>query len=177
MAIFNQLVDSINEQAVSFSWPGCNNVTIKMRIATEEDIHEAGVAADKLYKSADIPITMSNVEQYVAEINTQILYRVLSSAVDGSQIAPNITEFRTVLTCGAKDVLLERFEDLQAQFTPAVEVDQGKIVDTWAQAKKAPSVLQNIKSLAFSKALLEYVASLQYEQPVSSSEESASSAE
>ena len=160
MGLFEKLRAGTENRKI-IEWPGCPGAIVGLRVLNDNDYHVAGLAADNIYKAAGVKIAIENAEAYEAEIATQLLYRALSNSEDGSSVAPDITQFRTLLTKGVREKLIDEMQSWQAECSPSPgNMDEGAFDVLFARVKKnASETVQSVSDIAVLKKLIITLAS------------------
>ena len=132
-------------------WPG-TDVDVELRVLSDQDQLEAGLAADRLYRDANVDVAMPNINDYEGEKTTQLLFRAVLDPATHKQLFADITEFRKVLTRPVRDALGRALDELQQECSPPVDcMSQDEFDRLVARVKKTPeqtlSKLSNISTL------------------------------
>jgi hypothetical protein len=114
--------------------PG-TDVNIRIRVLTNQDILEASMAADDVWRISGNGVSMQNIKVYEAEKDIQHLYRACTD-LDGKPLAPNITQFRRLLTVLDKEWLIEQYNALDAECNPSVDTMTDDDFDALVEAVK-----------------------------------------
>lgn len=127
-------------------WPGTDNM-MHLRILNEEDHLQATISADKLF--GETKFSVQNIDQYNAELETQLLFRAIENPETGKQLFSNITDFRSLLTPEVKDVLADELDALHEEYSPdPFKMDEEKfdklLFDLKKNAKKTAGNVSNI---------------------------------
>ncbi len=119
---------------------------VTVRLLTNQDVLEATLAADRIFADSGVAVSMQNIKVYEAEKDVQNLYRACTDE-DGQPLAPNITEFRRLLTVVDKERLIDAYNRLDSEANPSVstmsDADFDILVET---VKKNPSSVSNVSS-------------------------------
>lgn len=129
-----------------------------MRVATKEDLAEAGFAAEARFKRRDIAVMGHNHLDFTDEKNVQILYRVLS--VDGKPVATSVDSFRALITQDELDALSEAYVVFEREHSPNFEHLTDSQVDALvAELKKKPEeIIGSVSSITTARRLLRTLA-------------------
>jgi hypothetical protein len=142
--------------------------TITIRLLTSQDVLEATLAADRVFSEAEVPVSLQNIKDYEAEKDTQRLYRACADG-DGKPLAANISEFRRLLTVAAKEKLIDRYNELEAECNPSLDTMTDAELDTLVEAvKKNPALLSKVSSIGTLRRLSRCLASLLAPSPTGS---------
>jgi hypothetical protein len=139
-------------------WPG-TDITIRIRLLTNQDILESSLAADKTFRDCGSDVSVQNIKIYEAEKDIQHLYRATSD-LDGNSLAPNIAEFRKLLTVSDKEWLIERYNALDAECNPSADTMSDEDFDFLVESvKKNPAAVSKLSSIYTLKRLARFLAS------------------
>ena len=142
----------------TIQWPGTDE-PVGLRLLTEFDYSEAGIAADRHFK--DIAIGAQNVNNYNAEIETQWLFRAVVNPDTKERLFNNIVQFKKMLTPEIKDILAEKLSEMQEKYNPnpdnMTEDEFDKFLDN---VKKNPrETVGNIQSISLARRVIISLAS------------------
>ena len=116
-------------------WPGTDDVYVRLYIANQQIINTATLAADKIFK--DVAIGLHNMEDYRAEKNVQIFYRIIKD--DSGKDICTISEFKKLLTPDIFEWLDDEHEILQEEYAPQIDQMPDSEFDKLIEAlKKKP---------------------------------------
>ena len=121
----------------------------RINVLTNQDILDASLAADTIFKAADIEVSMANIKAYEAEKAVQQLYRACRG-LDGNPLAPTITDFRKLLTVDVKEWLIDRYNELDADLNPSLYSMSDADFDTLVEAVKKNPAATALNSLSTS---------------------------
>jgi hypothetical protein len=140
-------------------WPG-TDVEVELRVLTDQDQLEAGLAADRLYRDAKIDVGMPNIQDYEAEKTTQLLFRAVLDPTTHKQLFGDIAEFRRILTKPVRDALGLALDELQQECSPPVDcMEQDEFDSLVAQVKKTPeATISSLSSISTLRKLCTYLA-------------------
>lgn len=168
----DQLLEKLKagiQNAKRLKWPG-TDVDIDIRVLSEHDHHEASMAADRIYKVADINVGVENVDNYEAERTVQLLWRAVRNPETGGHVAKNITEFRTLLTRDARNILVDELNAFERECSPSPEnLTDEQFDELFARVKKnAAETITSVSSISLAKRLIVCLAAPQQTLPADS---------
>jgi hypothetical protein len=135
-------------------WPG-SEAEVAIRVANSNDELAASTATDKYFKAEGIDVNAQNLEVYLSERNTQLLYRCIADPETGEALG-TITEFRGLLTQGVRDVLVDEFAAWQKECSPNPDNTPPEEYDRLvAMVKKNVEVIDTkVSSISLARRLL-----------------------
>ena len=101
-------------------WPG-TDTAIAIRVLTEQDYHDASLAVDRIYRDAEVRISMENISDYEAEKNVQLLFRAIVDPDSNQPICKSIIEFRKLLTKDIRNYLITELTAFEKECSPNLE--------------------------------------------------------
>ena len=136
-------------------WPG-TDAEVEIRVLSDYDYSEAGLAADNLYKAAGIKIGPENAEAYEFEIHAQLLYRAILNPETGKPVSPSITEFKQLLTRGVREQLIDELTNFQDECSPTPgNMTEAEFDILFERVKKnAETALLSVSSIGVLKRLI-----------------------
>lgn len=99
-------------------FPG-TGTTIRIQILSNQDTHDAAIAADRLFRELEVAIGFHNVTDFANEKTTQELYRACIDPETKKRIAASVTEFRTLTTPEERNWLIEQYNALAEECNPS----------------------------------------------------------
>jgi valyl-tRNA synthetase len=164
-----------NVKLVKF--PGTDK-EVALRIISQRDHQDAAFSTERLFKQEKIDVNMITAEEYESEKATQLLYRALRDPQKLEEpIAPNITEFRKLLTREEKKLLIDEYLGFESECSPSPENMSDEEFDKVLTALKKNSVetIGNITSMSMLKKLLRTTVDLLVSSPTGSGSSSSRS--
>lgn len=160
MANLLQKIKAGRKNYVDVQLPGVDDATVRINILTGQDTLDSSMAADAIFKAAEINVSMANIKAYEEEKVTQCLYRSCRD-LDGNPLAPTISDFRRLLTTPIKDYLTERYNALDAECNPSPDNMPDAEFDALVEnVKKNPlEALSNVSNMSTLKRLALFLAS------------------
>jgi hypothetical protein len=142
------------------SWPG-SDARIELHVLTEQDHFEAGIAADRIYADADLPITSANVDDYQAEKNTQLLFRAVRDPQSHKPLKCAVEDFRRMLTRDIRNALITELSQLEQECSPNPYTlsDEQYASVLEAVKKNAEPTVMSVSSIALLRRLSRSLAS------------------
>jgi len=142
---------------VECAWPK-TDVRVRIRVLNNQDILDASMAADNIFRAAGVDVSMQNIKVYEAEKNVQHLYRACTD-LDGKPLAPSISQFRQQLTVSDKEWLIEQYNELDRECNGSVDTMPDDVFDTLVESvKKNPDTLSNVSSISTLRRLARFLA-------------------
>ena len=111
-----QRIKAGSEITKEIDWPGVEGGTVLLKVLTDNDNLQAGLAADKIFSGSKIGV--ENMRNYDAEVETQMLYRSVKDPETKRGITNNISDFRSLLTTDIKDALATELDLLHEECSP-----------------------------------------------------------
>ncbi len=141
-------------------FPG-TDASLRIQILSNQEILDSSIAADRVFKLADIQITFQNSNEYQNEKNTQQLFRACVDPETEKPFAADILEFRKLTTSEERDCLIDEYNKLSQDTNPSPENMAHDEFDAIVEAvKKNPKeTIGNISSTRLLKKLLHSMAS------------------
>jgi phage FluMu protein gp41 len=125
-----------------------SEATIRIRLLTNQDVLDATLAADKIFREAGDDVSMQNIKVYEAEKDIQHLYRACTDT-DGNPLARDIAEFRRLLTVTDKERLTEWYNELDAECNPSADTMPDEDFDALVESvKKNPTAVLKVSSIS-----------------------------
>lgn len=159
MSLLQKLKAGTNNRK-TIKWPGTEEDII-VRVLSEAERQSASFETERLFKQQGIEISMSTVDVYEVEKTTQLLFRALSDT-ENKPVADSINEFRDNITVTEKDILVDAYNELEAECSP----DPGKMSDEAFNSliedlKKNPAqTISSVSSMRTAIRLITYLANL-----------------
>jgi phage FluMu protein gp41 len=139
-------------------FPG-SDVTVRVRLLTNQDVLDASLAADRIFREAGVEVSMQNVKVYEAEKDVQHLYRACAD-INGGPLAPTIADFRCQLTVSDKERLIEWYNELDAECNPSADTMTDGDFDALVESvKKNPEAVSKVSSISTLRRLARFLAS------------------
>jgi hypothetical protein len=141
-------------------WPG-TELDVALRVLSDQDHLEANIAADTVYKTAGISVSMQNVQDYEAEKNVQLLFRAIVDPETRKPFCKSISEFRKLLSMGIRDALMEQVSEFQRECSPDPVNMPAEEFDNLLSAvkKNAERTLSNVSNIILLKKLISILVS------------------
>lgn len=146
-----------NRRIVTF--PGTDR-QIAIRVLSNQDVIDANIAADRVYKDAGIDIGFHNVNDYETEKTVQLLFRACIDPDTGERVASGVSQFRQLTTPEERDRLSDEYHALREECNPgAKDMAPAEFDALVLSLKKKPSeTIGSISSLRVLKKLALYLA-------------------
>jgi len=139
-------------------FPG-TDIKIRIRVLNNWDMLDSSMAADKIWKGAEIEVSLQNIKAYEAEKETQYLYRACSD-LENKPLAPNVSEFRRLLTVSDRAWLIDQYNELDAESNPAPDTMPDDEFDALVESvKKNPNTLSKLGNISTLRRLALFLAS------------------
>ena len=144
---------------VDVEFPGSGEM-IRINVLTSQDILDASMEADRVFRAAAIEVSMQNIRAYESEKEIQYLYRSCRD-MDGQPLAPSVSDFRKLLTANDKEWLTEQYNALDTELNPSLNNMTDAEFDALVESvKKNPmEALSNVSSIYTLKKLALFLAS------------------
>jgi hypothetical protein len=144
---------------VDVLFPGTSTL-IRIKLLSNQDTLDATLAADKIFKASDVPVTFQNVNTYENEKTVQLLFRSCRNPDNGEPIAADVTEFRRLLSNEERSALIDEYNALAQECNPSpMEMDPAEFDALIAQVKKnIQETIGNISNLQTLRKLSRYLA-------------------
>ena len=138
-------------------YPGSSE-TIILHVLSEGARQDAQFAAEHLFKSKGIDISLSSVDAYEAEKTLQMLYRAVTDA-EGKPLTRTVDEFRRLITIEEKNILVDEYLAFEKECSPNTDVmNDDELELLFEEVKKKPESLGNFSSIAIARQLISYLA-------------------
>ncbi len=96
-----------------------NQVKLGLRLLTEQDYFEAGLAADAAMKAKGIGLDIGTAELFEAEKSAQLACRFLVDPTSGQTVVSDSEELRSALTRGENEALINAYLEYEKEHSPS----------------------------------------------------------
>ncbi len=133
-------------------WPTDKDYNIRIRVASDKDYSEATREADKFFENRQGPAWAYNANAYDNYKITQILYRVVTTDEEEPKQLGSFPQFESFLTPEIKDVIEEKWNDLQDECSPDIEdMSEQRMTNIINEVKKNPKILLQLMRSGYAK--------------------------
>ncbi len=141
-------------------YPGVEGLQVALRVLSNQEIQDAILAAEQLFKERGLEITDSNRDAYSDERATQVLARALREPENPNKpFAASAKELRGLLEKEEKDLLLQEYYDFEQAVSPRINrMTEEEFEELWSSLKKSPELSSALNSCTLS-GLITYLAS------------------
>jgi len=134
-------------------------VPMGLRLLTEQDYMDAGLAVDSTMRAAGVELNMASAELFEREKASQLLARALVDPTTTKPVAPTAQGLREALSREDSEWLIARYLDHEKRHSPK-ELDDAEFADLLEEVKKnAATTRLDDSSFATLKRLINYLAS------------------
>lgn len=153
MSNWLQKVKAGIKNSTQVRWPGTSEL-LTIRVASKEELSEAGFAAEARFKRHDVEVAGHNHPDYLDEKNVQILFMVLSVA--GKPVATSVDSFRALISQEELDELSKAYIEHERETSPNLDhLSEEKVGELLAELKKKPDeILGSVSSIGIARKLL-----------------------
>lgn len=135
----SELLERLKAGKSAISKVGINGVQFGMRVLSEQDYLEAGLAVEAAMKAADIVMSTSSVELFEMEKSGQLMVRFLVDPVSGKPVAEDAGELRGAMSREEVAHLIEQYLEYEAAFSPSERnMPDDKLMEILEAVKKTP---------------------------------------
>lgn len=116
-----------------------NGVEFGIRVLSEQDYLEAGLAAEAAMKVACIELSISTSDLFEAEKSGQLLLRALVNPADGKQITTDAKTLRAALSRDEVAYLIEQYLSHEKSISPSERnMSEADLLALLEEVKKTP---------------------------------------
>jgi hypothetical protein len=160
LSLAERLKAGTNNPVKRTNWPG-TDMEIGIKVLSEKDFSEAGLAADKLYFEANISVTTQNIQDYLVERDVQILYRAIVDPENPKKpLFAGITDFKALLTRGVREILVAEANTYQDLCSPnPYNMEEAEFDSLFLSVKKNyPQTTSSISNIFLARKLINALA-------------------
>lgn len=142
-----------NTKIIKF--PGTDKPVL-LKILSNADTQEAGIAAERYFESQKIAFSTSTVDLFADEQKTQMLFRALCDPDDRQKpIADSVAKLREQLTIEEKNYLIDQYMAFEQECSPNMAKMTDAEVDSFLDdLKKNPAPIMNCSNIVLLRRLL-----------------------
>ncbi|MDH2918497.1 MAG: hypothetical protein PXX73_04810 [Sideroxydans sp.] len=142
-----------------------SEVEFGLRVLSEQDYLEAGMAAEAAMKAAGVELSVSTAELFEAEKSSQLLLRALINPADNQAVATTAKELRAALSREEVAYLIEQYLSHEKTISPSERnLSDDDLTALLEEVKKTPQ-LPRLNDLSF--AMLKRLITISVSQPAS----------
>lgn len=138
-----------------------NGVTFGLKLLTEQDYFDAGMAVDAVMRIKEIPLELGTAELFEAEKAAQLICRFLVDPATSTPVCADANEARSAFTRGENAVVVNEYLEFEKAHSPSGRtLTDAEFNALYEEVKKNPSTPRlNDSSSATLKRLITSLAS------------------
>lgn len=132
-------------------------VKLGMRVLSEQDYLDAGMAAEAVMKEAGVVLSVSTAELFEMEKSGQLLVRFLVDPVSGNAVADDVNELREALSRDEVAHLIEMYLEFEKTVSPSERnMPEEEFATLLETVKKTPEIqlLNGLSSVTLKKLII-----------------------
>lgn len=142
-----------------------SGVDFGLRVLSEQDYLEAGMAAEAAMKAAGVELSVATAELFDTEKSSQLLLRALVNPADNKAVATTAKELRAALSREEVAYLIEQYLSHEKTISPSERnLSDDDLMALLEEVKKTPQTLR-LNDLSF--AMLKRLITILVSQPAS----------
>jgi predicted phage gp36 major capsid-like protein len=142
-----------------------SGVDFGLRVLSEQDYLEAGMAAEAAMKAAGVELSVATAELFETEKSSQLLLRALVNPADNKAVATTAKELRAALSREEVAYLIEQYLSHEKTISPSERnLSDDDLMALLEEVKKTPQTLR-LNDLSF--AMLKRLITISVSQPAS----------
>lgn len=140
-------------------------VDFGLRVLSEQDYLEAGMAAEAAMKAAGVELSVATAELFETEKSSQLLLRALVNPADNKAVATTAKDLRAALSREEVAYLIEQYLSHEKTISPSERnLSDDDLMALLEEVKKTPKTLR-LNDLSF--AMLKRLITISVSQPAS----------
>jgi len=146
-------------------FPGTDQ-DVSIQVLNNSEKQRANMETERYFKAEEISISATTMDIYLDEINTRTLAVALRNPLNVKEpFAASADELRALITTDEKDLLIEEYNALEQEVSPAEKNMTGdQFEDLFATLKKNPTI-GNALNLPTLRGLIGFLASRPWTSP------------
>lgn len=142
-----------------------SGVDFGLRVLSEQDYLEAGMAAEAAMKAAGVELSVATAELFETEKSSQLLLRALVNPADNKAVAMTAKELRAALSREEVAYLIEQYLSHEKTISPSERnLSDDDLMALLEEVKKTPQT-PRLNDLSF--AMLKRLITISVSQPAS----------
>lgn len=161
----SQLLERLKAGRSAVAKETLNGVSLGLRVLSEQDYLEAGLATESAMKDAGVEFSVSTSDLFEAEKSSQLLLRAMIDPESGKPVASSATELREALSRNDVAVLIDAYLDHEKSISPSERnMTEADLLGILEEVKKTP---QKATLSGLSSAMLKRLITISVSQPAS----------
>ncbi|MEW6562712.1 MAG: hypothetical protein AB1400_05700 [Pseudomonadota bacterium] len=141
------------------------DVDFGLRVLSEQDYLDAGIAAEAAMKAAGVELSVSTAELFETEKSSQLLLRALVNPADNKTVATTAKDLRAALSREEVAYLIEQYLNHEKTISPSERnLSDDDLMALLEEVKKTPQT-PRLNDLSF--AMLKRLITISVSQPAS----------